>query len=321
MNESFSDVAGTTAKFYFDAKSADFNLGADIFVMAGQYIRWMCTPSKDGMSIDNAAQMTTNLDPHYSSGVMNRAFCRAAKRLSGVDPDTGSATSDGVKRASNAWYEANATHWTAASTWVAGCQGVVDAAKALTFSPVEISALGDSWKDVGVTCNYTHVNDFMLALTPATATAMAGTTATFQVATSNAAGDPAQSLALSVAGLSGGVTGAFSPASVMSGGTSTLTVTIPYDAPAGDQKLTVTATAAATHTATATLTITAPPPDLLPAPSPDMATGSGGNGDHGGAGGGGSGCSIGGARGASPGATLLLLLALTIVLRLRRRAR
>ena len=157
MNESFSDIAGTTAKFYYDAKSADFNLGGDIFVKPNTYIRWMCTPSMDGKSIDNATQYKSSLDVHYTSGVMNRAFCRACKRLSGADPDTGTATVDGVKKASKAWYEANASHWTSSTQWTAGCQGVIDSATALNYSAGDISALGDSWKDVGVTCNYTHV--------------------------------------------------------------------------------------------------------------------------------------------------------------------
>ena len=47
----------------------------------------MFAPKKDGASIDNAASYSDALDVHYTSGVMNKAFCRAAKRLSGVDPD------------------------------------------------------------------------------------------------------------------------------------------------------------------------------------------------------------------------------------------
>jgi pseudolysin/vibriolysin len=318
MNEAFSDIAGTSAKFYYDPMHADFNLGGDIFVKSNVYIRYMCTPSMDASlypngehSIDNASQFTAGMDPHFSSGPMNKAFCRASKRLSGVDPDTGSATADGVKKASKAWYEANASHWTTTAQYTDGCQGVVDSAKALGYAAGDISALGDSWKDVGVTCNYTHVDDFTLSLTPTTETAMAGTTATFQVATKLTAGNAAQSLALTVTGLTGGVTGAFSPATIMSGANSTLTLTIPYDAPAGDVKLTVSAAGLATHTATATLTITAPPPDLSPVP-PDMA---GGSGDHGG----GSGCSVAGA-GSSPSATFFLLV-LAAALLVRRRAR
>ena len=156
MNESFSDIAGTAAKFYYDPASATFDLGGDILkpgTPLGTALRYMCDPTKDGSSIDNAKDYNGQ-DVHYSSGVMNKAFCRAAKRISGVNPDTGNATQDGVRKAAKAWFEANANYWTSSSDWTQGCQGTVDAAKALGYSATDIAAIGDSWKDVGVTCNY-----------------------------------------------------------------------------------------------------------------------------------------------------------------------
>ena len=325
MNESFSDIAGTTAKFYYDAKTADFNLGGDIFKQSGQYIRWMCKPSMDGMSIDTAQQYTSGLDVHYSSGVMNRAFCRAAKRMSGADPDTGVATPDGVKKASKAWFEANASHWTKSTNWTSGCQGVVDAATALMYSALDISALGDSWKDVGVTCNYTHVNGFGMTMTPATATVMAGNSADFTIATTVGAGNTAQSVTLTATGLPNGVTATFNPASVMTGSSSTVTIQTAYDTAVGDIAFTVTATGAsmATQSAKGTLTVTAPPPDMTQLPA-DMATGNGGNGGNGGSGGGNgnhggdSGCSYAGA-GAAAAPTGLLLFVFIALLLFRRR--
>src|SRR5262249_6974929 len=111
MNESFSDIAGTAAKYYYAPSTASFNLGGDIFMTAGQYIRWMCKPSTDGSSIDDASKYTSSLDVHYTSGVMNRAFCHASKRLSGTDPtghdDVATASAAGVQKAAKAWYEAN----------------------------------------------------------------------------------------------------------------------------------------------------------------------------------------------------------------------
>jgi hypothetical protein len=302
MNESFSDIAGTSAKFYFDPKNADFNLGGDIFIQPGQYIRWMCTPSMDGSSLDNYSQYGQGIDVHYTSGIMNRAFCRAAKRLSGADPDTGTATQDGVKKAAAAWYEANATHWTSSATFQDGCQGVIDAATALKYAPGDISDLGDSWKDVGVTCTYTHVNDFGLSLNPTTAMAMAGTTATFQVLTTVPAGATAQSVTLSITGLPSGVTGTFSPATLQSGANGTLTINVPFNATLGDINFTVTGMGATTRSVQGTLTVTAPPPDMATPPDmtviPDLSTsGNGGNGGNGGSGGGGNGGSGGNGNG------------------------
>src|SRR5262249_45307046 len=132
MNESFSDIAGTAAKFYYSPSTATFDLGGDVFKNPTGALRYMCDPPKDGYSIDNLSNYNDGIDVHFSSGIMNKAFCRTAKRLSGGNPD-GTATADGVKKAAKAWYLANASYWTAGSTFVQGCQGVYDAAKALTY--------------------------------------------------------------------------------------------------------------------------------------------------------------------------------------------
>ena len=124
MNESFSDIAGTTAKFYYDAKTADFNLGGDIFVQANTYIRYMCKPSTDGMSIDNASQYKTVarralLLGRHEPRLLSRGQAPVGRRSA----TTGTATADGVKRASQAWYEANASHWTTSTQLTPGLPG------------------------------------------------------------------------------------------------------------------------------------------------------------------------------------------------------
>jgi pseudolysin/vibriolysin len=151
MNESFSDIAGKTAQWYDTPDQGDFDLGANVFKQAGQALRYMCDPTKDGSSIDSADNYNDSLDVHYSSGVMNKAFCLAAKRFSSGDPQ-GKATADGVKRASQAWYHANAKYWTASSDFTQGCQGVYDAAKELKYTDAELGYIRDSWKDVAVYC-------------------------------------------------------------------------------------------------------------------------------------------------------------------------
>jgi Zn-dependent metalloprotease len=159
MNESFSDIAGTTAKFYYQSNinrdaTATFDLGGDIVVPGsslGSALRYMCNPTQDGHSIDNYANYNSSLDVHYTSGIMNKAFCRAAKRMSSGDPN-GAATADGVRKAATAWYEANASYWHASATFTDGCQGVMDAAKAMNYDLDALGALWQSWRDVGVTC-------------------------------------------------------------------------------------------------------------------------------------------------------------------------
>src|SRR5262249_4444923 len=67
-NESFSDIAGTIVEFHREGNSADFDLGRDIF-RANSALRFMCNPTQDGASIDNANNFTPGLDVHFSSGV------------------------------------------------------------------------------------------------------------------------------------------------------------------------------------------------------------------------------------------------------------
>lgn len=150
LNESFSDIAGTVAEFYVEGDHADFDLGRDIF-KGDRALRFMCDPTADGASIDTFSKYSDALDVHYSSGISNKAFCLSARRLAGGSP-TGTATQASVKRASLAWYRANAAFWTASTTFQQGCQGVLDAAKDLGFTDAERQALQQSWADVGVSC-------------------------------------------------------------------------------------------------------------------------------------------------------------------------
>lgn len=151
FNEGFSDIAGKTAEFFYK-ENPNFDLGGDVFKAPNAALRYMCNPRQDGRSIDHVSQMRPSTDPHYSSGVPNKVFCVATKRFSSGAPD-GAATKEGVKRVAQAFYLANGQYWTASTTFVQGCQGVMDAARALNFTEEELTHLKTSWADVGVTCN------------------------------------------------------------------------------------------------------------------------------------------------------------------------
>jgi vibriolysin len=151
MNESFSDIAGEVTEAYIKNGAPDMLVGADIFKSATGALRYMCTPRTDGRSIDHISQYTTGIDVHYSSGIMNKAFCLAARRFASGSP-TGAVTMDSVRRVSRAFYVANNNIWTASSTFQQGCQGVWDAATSLGFTTAEKCFLRQSWIDVGLTC-------------------------------------------------------------------------------------------------------------------------------------------------------------------------
>ena len=140
MNEAYSDIAGEAAEF-FDRGAADFEVGEDIVKTSagiGNALRYMCNPPQDGGSIDNAANYTSTMDVHNSSGVYNKSFCLLAK-TTGWD----------VKKAFQVYALANKSYWTATSTFNSGACGVEQAAVALGYSATDVAT---AFNGVGVTC-------------------------------------------------------------------------------------------------------------------------------------------------------------------------
>ncbi|KUN05990.1 hypothetical protein AQI95_13745 [Streptomyces yokosukanensis] len=98
--------------------------------------------------------------------------------------------------------------------------------------------------------------DFSLSLAPGSASVAQGGSATATVSTAVTSGS-AESVSLSASGAPSGVSVSFGPASVTSGGTSTLTATVGASVAAGTYPITVTGTAASgSHSATYSLTVT-----------------------------------------------------------------
>ena len=140
MNEAYSDIAGEAAEF-FDRGSNDFLVGADIVKTSagiGDALRYMCNPPQDGGSIDNAANYTSTMDVHYSSGVYNKAFCLLAK-TAGWD----------TKKAFQVFALANKTYWTATATFNSGACGVESAATDLGYAKADVTT---AFSAVGVSC-------------------------------------------------------------------------------------------------------------------------------------------------------------------------
>jgi len=148
LNESFSDVAGAVAEYYFDPGTADFLVGEDV-VRDGPALRFMCDPPADGHSIDHARDFDGGTDVHLSSGIGNKAFCLAVGRQAAV----GSSVVAAVRAMGRVWYLANAGYWTSEADFSQGCQGTVDAARALGLASDQVTAIRQSWADVGVFCD------------------------------------------------------------------------------------------------------------------------------------------------------------------------
>jgi len=136
MNESFSDMGGEATEYYWKGTN-DFLVGQEIFKgAAGQALRYMCNPPQDGGSIDNAANYTSSMDVHYTSGVYNKMFCNLAK-----------TTGWGTPTAFKVMARANALYWTPSSTYVSGACGVMTAATDLGLSTADVAA---AFTSVGV---------------------------------------------------------------------------------------------------------------------------------------------------------------------------
>ena len=136
MNEAFSDMAGEAAE-YFSRGTNDFEVGTEIFKGPGA-LRYMYNPPLDGSSIDNAANFTSGMDVHYSSGVYNKAFVNLAK-----------TTGWNTRKAFEVMADANRLYWVSNSTFNQGACGVESAAANRGYTVADVTA---AFAAVGVTC-------------------------------------------------------------------------------------------------------------------------------------------------------------------------
>ena len=136
MNEAFSDMAGEAAE-YFVRGAADFKVGVDILKGPGA-LRYMDSPSLDGSSIDNASQFTPFMDPHFSSGVYNRAFYLLATKPGW-----------NVRKAFEVMADANRFYWSSGSSFNEGACGVENAAEDRGYTVADVSS---AFSSVGVAC-------------------------------------------------------------------------------------------------------------------------------------------------------------------------
>ena len=98
-------------------------------------------------------------------------------------------------------------------------------------------------------------NDFSISVAPTSGSVTAGGSTSATVSTTTTSGS-AQTVSLSASGLPAGASASFSPASVTSGGSSTVTFSTTAATPAGTYNVTITGTGtSATHTAGYTLTV------------------------------------------------------------------
>ncbi len=136
INEAYSDIAGEAAEYFMNGTN-DFLVGAQIFKGTGA-LRYMANPPQDGRSIDNAANFTTGMDVHYSSGVYNKAFYLLATKPGW-----------NTQKAFQVFARANDLYWTASTNYNQGACGVQTAATDLAYTVADVTA---AFTSVGVSC-------------------------------------------------------------------------------------------------------------------------------------------------------------------------
>ncbi|MFC2140989.1 M4 family metallopeptidase [Acidobacteriota bacterium] len=117
INESFSDMSGEAAKYYVRGDN-NFMFCWDIYKDPDGALRYLYDPPLDGHSIDHVGDYYPGIDPHYSSGVFNKAFYLIAT-------STGWTT----RMAFDIFTKANMDYWTPSTNFQQGAEGALAASE------------------------------------------------------------------------------------------------------------------------------------------------------------------------------------------------
>jgi vibriolysin len=155
LNESYSDIfAGVCESWTRNwAVDADvFKIGEDSWTprTAGDALRYMDDPAKDGVSLDFYGDYAGQ-DVHYSSGISNLVFALLSK--GGTHPRGKTSipvTAIGPEKAGRIFYKANTDLFTATTTFEQAKTYTVQAAQALGYDAATVQAVTDAWQAVGV---------------------------------------------------------------------------------------------------------------------------------------------------------------------------
>ncbi|TQL66235.1 griselysin [Nocardioides albertanoniae] len=163
LNESTSDIFGTSVEFYADNSEdpGDYLIGEAFILDGGDPLRRMDNPSFDGNSVNCWDSSTGDLDVHYSSGVGNHFFYllsegSGSKTIGGVEHNSTTcddSTIEGIGRdkAEQIWFRANSTYFTSTTDYAGARDATVQAASDLYgASSPEVTAVEAAWSAVSV---------------------------------------------------------------------------------------------------------------------------------------------------------------------------
>lgn len=130
MNESFSDISGEAAEYYYyqgTEKTNDWLVGAEIYTPHNAALRYFENPERDGRSIGEASKYRNGMDVHFSSGVFNRAFYLLAN-----------TEHWDVRQAYDVFVLANQIYWKRDETFETGACGLKRATQDLEYNTADL---------------------------------------------------------------------------------------------------------------------------------------------------------------------------------------
>ncbi|MEU0518162.1 M4 family metallopeptidase [Streptosporangium sp. NPDC006007] len=256
LNESTGDIFGALTEYYANEPAQydppDFSVGEGVDLVGRGPIRYMHKPSQIAGHPDCYSASVPNLEVHAGAGVQNHWFYLLSQGTNPTDGQPVSPTCDnstvaglGIQKAGQIFMGAlqrKTTTWTHQLVRKASLEAAI---QLFPGSCNEFNVTRAAWTAVNVPAaageptGCAAAGDFSLTLSPASANVQPGGRAATTVSTQTTSGG-AQSVAFSVSGLPTGATASFDPASMSSGGSSTLTISVPADTAPGSYNVIVT---------------------------------------------------------------------------------
>jgi pseudolysin len=143
INESFSDIAGEAAEFYWKGE-VDWAVSADI-LKTRDGLRFFKEPTQDNVSIAHFDHYLEGIDVHHASGIYNRAFYLLAT----------TANWD-VRKAFDVFVLANQSYWLPNANFASGACGLFMAASDLGYEWLDVYK---ALNQVGVYCQGNAIDE------------------------------------------------------------------------------------------------------------------------------------------------------------------
>ncbi|RSN11791.1 peptidase M4 family protein [Nonomuraea sp. WAC 01424] len=270
LNESTGDILAALTEQYANQPAAfdppDYTVGEEINIVGSGPLRYMYKPSLIPGDPDCFSSAVPPMFPQIGAGVQNHWFYLLAE---GTNPTNGQPPSPtcnystivgiGARKAGQIYMGTLLRKTTSWSHTMARRASMQAALALFPGSCLEYNTVKAAWNAVRVPAHggEPYTCDFSVDVAPAAATVQPGRQVSVTVTSATVSGAP-QQIALQAKGLPAGMTASFSPASITTGATSTLTFTVGASTVPGTYTITVLGDGVALDR-TATLTLTVAP--------------------------------------------------------------